>query len=80
MSDVQYTIQDMINAAKDQSPSNFQAAFNDIMINQISTALDAKKAEIAQNYFDVNGDQETTETEDSTDEDIEASVDNEDQS
>lgn len=80
MSDAQYTIRDMINAAKDESPSNFQAAFNDIMINQISTALDAKKAEIAHNYFSVNGDQETTETEDSTDEDIEASVDDEDQS
>jgi len=61
MSDKQFTIADMIGAVNDESPSNFQAAFNSILLDRIHDAINSKKIEIAKNYF--NYEDETEEEE-----------------
>jgi hypothetical protein len=51
MSEKQYTIDDMINAAHTESPSDFQSAFASIVLDKIADSIEAKKIEIAKNYF-----------------------------
>lgn len=65
MTDKQYTIQDMIGAAKDESPSDFNDAFNSLVLDKIADVIQAKKIEVAQNYFnytDESEEQESQET------------------
>lgn len=69
------TIQDMINAVKADSPSGFDAAFNDTIGARIAAALDAKRDEVAQNYFEPQQQDQQTETDEV---DLEAEDDNED--
>jgi hypothetical protein len=51
MSEKQYTIDDMINAARAESPSDFQSAFASIVLDKIADSIEAKKIEVAKNYF-----------------------------
>lgn len=77
MSDKQFTIQDMIGSVNQESPSEFQNAFNDLILDKIAAAVDAKKQEVAQNYFNnVSDEEEHTdeENEEITDEDTETTV------
>jgi uncharacterized protein YciW len=71
----QLTVQDMIRAAMDQSPSNFDDAYQSVLADKIADAIDAKKAEVAQNYFEpqqvnteVEDQDENTETDSRSDE------------
>jgi hypothetical protein len=63
-----YTISGMIDAANRASPSEFQDAFKNLVLDKISTAIEIKKNEIAQNYFassnetEQNTENETSET------------------
>lgn len=63
MSDVQFTIADMVRSARGENPSEFQTAFDTIILDKIAAAVETKKADIAQNYF--NADE--TEEEESSD-------------
>jgi hypothetical protein len=54
MSDKQYTIDDMVAAAVEQSPSNFQDAYASIVLDKIADAIEARKIEVAKNYFNYN--------------------------
>lgn len=63
MSDVQFTIADMVRSARGENPSEFQTAFDAIILDKIAAAVETKKADIAQNYF--NADE--TEEEESSD-------------
>ena len=51
MSEKQYTIDDMINAARAESPSDFQSAFASLVLDKIADSIEAKKIEVAKNYF-----------------------------
>ena len=91
MTDKQFTIADMIGAAQDESPSEFQAAFNALVLDKIHDAINAKKVEIANNYFnyedepeeeaEAEAEEETSDTdsnEGTTDEDTETVAGKED--
>ncbi len=73
MSDKQFTIDDMIGAASKESPSEFQAAFNSIVLDKISDAIQAKKIEVAKNYFNYED-----ESEEGSEEETSAELDTED--
>ncbi len=75
MSDVQINVSDMIAAAKAESPSDFQTAFNSIIIDKVAAALEAKRQEVAQNYFNTSAEQSAEDQEENTDENIEANTD-----
>ena len=84
MSEKQYTIDDMINAARAESPSDFQSAFASIVLDKIADSIEAKKIEVAKNYFnyeeepgedsDTTAELETDEDEETPDENTEATA------
>lgn len=51
-------IEDMMSHVLERQPDQFNAAFNDAMLERIAAALDAKKQEVAQNYFNSSGEEE----------------------
>ena len=51
MSEKQFTIDDMVVAAHNDSPSDFQSAFASVVLDKIADAIEAKKVELAKNYF-----------------------------
>lgn len=63
MSDVQISVSDMIAAAKAESPSDFQTAFNSLIIDKVAAALEAKRQEVAQDYFNTSAEQSAEEQE-----------------
>lgn len=81
MSDKQFTIDDMIGAAGKESPSEFQTAFSALVLDKISDAIQAKKIEVAKNYFNyeenpAEDSEEETTAELETDEDEETPNEN----
>lgn len=64
----EYDVVDLLKAAHENKPNDFQSAFQGVMQNKISAALDAKKEVIAQQMM--NGTEE--------EEDIDIEVDDED--
>lgn len=84
-----YTISDMISSAARSSPSEFQTAFNNLMLDRIAAAVDQKKIEFAQHYFSQDDDSEeandnteedtTEDNEENTDEDTETDNGNEEE-
>lgn len=75
MSDTKYTIADMVQAAGEESPSNFQSAFASIMLDKIADSIEAKKVEIAKNYFNYEDAEDTSvEQEEEPNEDTEATA------
>lgn len=75
MSDVQINVSDMIAAAKAESPSDFQTAFNNIIVDKVAAALEVKRQEVAQNYFNTSAEQSAEDQEENTDENIETNTD-----
>jgi len=49
--DNKYGIEDMISAAVLQKPIEFETAFNDIIVDRIRDAVEAKKIEVAQQLY-----------------------------
>jgi hypothetical protein len=85
MAEKQFTIADMIGAVNQESPSDFQTAFNSIVVDKIRDAINTKKIEIAQNYFNYEDEseeehqdqeeaQDTDSNEGNTDEDTETTA------
>jgi len=75
MSDVNYTVSDMVQAAGEQSPSDFQSAFASIMLDKIAASVEAKIIEIAKNDFNYEDAEETSaEQEEESNEDTEAAA------
>lgn len=77
-----FIISDMIDAANRASPSEFQNAFKDLVLDKIGLAIDAKRAEVAQNYFSPDEGEETeinNDNEEDTDEDTETDSGNEEE-
>ena len=60
MSEKQFTIDDMVVAAHNDSPSDFQSAFASVVLDKIADAIEAKKVELAKNYFNYEDAEETS--------------------
>lgn len=81
----EFTISDMVDSAARGSPSDFQSAFKDLILDKISAAIDQKKIEVAKNYFspekgEETEEQDTTEdNEENTDENTETDSGNEEE-
>lgn len=59
-----YTIDDMINFATQQKPVDVKAAFDDLMMSKIHSAIENKKIEVARQMFgDASVDAEIGDTE-----------------
>lgn len=58
MTDNKYEMNDLVIAALEQKPTDFEAAFNDLIIDRISTAIEDKKIAIAQQMYGYNSEQE----------------------
>ena len=79
MADRQFTIADMIGAVNQESPSDFQTAFHSIVVDKIHDAINAKKIEIAQNYFNYEDEsEEEVETEEGSESDSNEGTNDED--
>ena len=74
MSDKDFTIADMISAAKGESPSEFQTAFDSLIVDRIAKQVDAARQEVAKNYFNTDDEQSAETQEVTTDENTEASA------
>lgn len=73
------TIQDMINATRNDSPSGFDQAFNDVIGARIADALQAKRDEVAQNLLGATPEAEQEEEQESDATENEASTDEDNQ-
>lgn len=75
MSEKEFTIDDMVSAARNESPSDFQSAFATVMLDKIADAIEAKKVELAKNYFNYEDAEETSaEQEEEPNEDAETTA------
>lgn len=54
-----YTVDDLIKFSVDQRPTDFEDAFNSLVLDKIAVAVDAKKLELAASLY--NGDDEEEE-------------------
>jgi hypothetical protein len=64
MNDInKYDISDLVAAAANQKPLDFEAAFNDLIVDRISNAINDKKISVAQQMYGYN----TTNEEESED-------------
>jgi len=50
-----YTSTDLIDYALNQKPMEFQAAFNSLIADKLTAAVDMKKIEVAQSIFPSGG-------------------------
>jgi hypothetical protein len=46
-----YELDDLVISAIEQKPTDFEAAFNDLIVDRISTAIENKKIAIAQQMY-----------------------------
>lgn len=51
MPDNKYDVQDLVVAAWEQKPTDFEAVFNDLVVDRIRDSIEAKKIEIAQQMY-----------------------------
>lgn len=49
--DRKYTVDDLVTAAAAQQPLEFEAAFNDLIVDRIRSSIEDKKIEIAQQMY-----------------------------
>lgn len=49
--DNKYGLQDLVLATAEQKPVEFEAAFNDLVVDRIRDAIENKKVEIAQQMY-----------------------------
>jgi len=61
--DNEYNITDLISLSFDQKPVDFQNAFNSIMSDKLSAAIDDKKLEVAQTMFNYDDEEIDDESE-----------------
>lgn len=58
MSDNKYDLTDMVFAAANQKPLDFEAAFNDLIVDRLHTAIENKKIQVAQQMYGFNSEEE----------------------
>lgn len=52
-----YEIEDLINSAVLQKPTEFEDAFNDLIVDRIRNAIETKRTEIAQQLYNYEPEQ-----------------------
>lgn len=67
MSEYKYDITNLISAAYDQKPLDFETAFNDLIVDRIATAVNDKKIAVAQQMYGYTPDNEEDNEEESED-------------
>lgn len=55
--DNKYEMNDLVIAALEQKPTDFEAAFNDLIVDRIATAIEDKKIAIAQQMYGYNAEE-----------------------
>jgi hypothetical protein len=60
MDDNKYSVSDLIVAAYEQKPIDFEQIFSNIVVDRVSDVVNAKRVEVAQNMY---GDQDNTNSE-----------------
>lgn len=58
MTQIEYTLADLIKFSSEQKPLEFGSAFNALIAGKVESAIDAKKIEVAQRMF-ASGEQDT---------------------
>jgi len=61
MSEYKYEMGDLVSAAMSQKPLDFEAAFNDLIVDRIATAINDKKTSVAQQMYGYNSTEEDLE-------------------
>ena len=49
--DDKYNVNDLISSARDQKPTEFEDAFNSLIVDRLRSAVDTRKQEIATSMF-----------------------------
>lgn len=65
-----YDITNLIVSAVEQKPFDFEAAFDDLIVNKIHSAIEAKKVEVAQQMYGYQPEEEYYDSE--TEEDLDS--------
>lgn len=60
MDDNKYSVSDLIVAAYEQKPVDFEQIFSSIVVDRVTDAVTAKRVEVAQNMY---GDQDNSNSE-----------------
>ena len=55
--DDKYNVNDLISSARDQRPTEFEDAFNSLIVDKLRSAIDTRKQEIATSMFNNEVDQ-----------------------
>ena len=58
-----YDMSDLVVAAMEQKPLDFESAFNDLIVDRIATAINDKKIEVAQQMYGYSAEEPELETE-----------------
>ena len=69
MTEIEARVADLINFSSNQKPIDFQDAFNSILQNKVASAIENRKAEVAQRMFNTWSVEEDQESEDEIDDD-----------
>ena len=61
--DNKYDLTDLVVSAIEQKPLDFETAFNDIIVDRIRDAVEAKKVEVAKQMYGYEAEPDDAETE-----------------
>lgn len=64
MTDNKYDISDLVVAALEQKPLDFETAFNDLIVDRIATRINDEKINIARQMYNYNEEEESNSDED----------------
>lgn len=64
MTDNKYDISDLVVAALEQKPLDFETAFNDLIVDRIASRINDEKINIARQMYNYNEEEESNPEED----------------
>ena len=67
----EYATADLIGSVMEKDPEQFRAVFDDLMADKISAAIEIKRQDVAQKYFDTSDQETEIETEEQDGQDSE---------
>ena len=78
MSDNKYSVEDLVAAATQETPVEFENIFNDLIVDRLQNAVENRKTEMAQTMFNPDSqEEEDFEQEQETEFELETSEDEE---
>jgi hypothetical protein len=72
-----YDITDLVVSAIEQKPLDFEAAFNDLIVDRLHTAIENKKIEVAQQMYGYQPEEEYYDSETEEEYESEEEIDDE---